>query len=632
MSKRSVLIVQNKRFTFYITQNSSQKFIFPKSQIHFFTYFVFLNSKIYKMSSIIDQTTQNNIDTWLSGKYDADTKATIQALVDQNKETDLIDSFYKNLEFGTGGMRGEMGVGCNRMNKYTVGAATQGFANYLKKNFTGQPISVAIAYDSRNNSPFFAKTAADIFTGNGISVNLFEALRPTPELSFALRHLGCKAGLVVTASHNPKEYNGYKAYWDDGSQVVAPHDKNIVEEVNKITNVDDIIFEGNDSLLTYIGDEVDAEYLKTIEANCIDRQAIEAQKDLKIVFSSIHGTGITLVPKALDMLGFENVHVVQQQATPDGNFPTVVYPNPEEAEALTLAMNLAKSIDADLVIATDPDADRVGAAVKNAKGEWQLLNGNQMASLIVYYLLKAWKNAGKLTGKEFVAKTIVTTEIIDKMAKSQGVKCYNTLTGFKYIAAVIRELEGKEKFIGGGEESYGYLIGDAVRDKDAVASCAMIAELTAYAKNNGKSLFDFLTEMYMENGFYYEGLISLTKKGKAGADEIQQMMANLRANLPSSVAGSEPVEVIDYANLTTKNLKTGVVSNIPVGLGMEASNVIQLVLADGTKVSARPSGTEPKIKFYCSVNEPLNSPADFDSTLQKLKDKVSLIQVDLGLK
>ncbi len=583
------------------------------------------------MSTGMDAITRQNIDTWLKANYDAETKAKIQELIDENKETDLVDSFYKNLEFGTGGMRGEMGVGSNRMNKYTVGAATQGFANYLNMSFAGQPISVAIAHDSRNNSPFFAKTAADIFTANGIKVYLFEALRPTPELSFTIRHLGCQAGLVVTASHNPKEYNGYKAYWNDGSQVVAPHDKNIVTEVNKITEVDDIKFEGNKALLTYIGAELDKEYLKTIQANCIDRQAIEAQKDLKIVYSSIHGTGITLVPKALAELGFENVTVVEEQAEPNGNFPTVVYPNPEEAEAMTLAMNLAKKIDADLVIATDPDADRVGAAVKNPKGEWQLLNGNQMASLIVYYLLKAWKKAGKLTGKEFVAKTIVTTEIIDKIAQNYGVKCYNTLTGFKFIAAVIRELEGKETFIGGGEESYGYLIGDAVRDKDAVASCAMIAELTAYAKNNGKSLFDFLTEMYMENGFYYEGLISLTKKGKAGAEEIQQMMANLRANLPASVAGSAPVEVIDYSNLTKKDLKTGAITQIPEGLGMERSNVIQLVLADGTKVSARPSGTEPKIKFYCSVNEPLKAPADFDMVLQKLKNKVGDIQKDLGL-
>lgn len=583
------------------------------------------------MSTGMDAITQRNLNTWISGNYDTETKSKIRALIDAGKETDLIDSFYKSLEFGTGGMRGEMGVGCNRMNKYTVGAATQGFVNYLKMSLKDKEVSVAIAHDSRNNSPFFARTAADIFTANGIKVYLFEALRPTPELSFTIRHLGCDAGLVVTASHNPKEYNGYKAYWNDGSQVVAPHDKNIVDEVNKIESVDDIKFEGNDALLHMIGEEIDLEYLKTIVHNCIDSEVIKAQHDLKIVFSPIHGTGITLVPQALAAIGFTNVSIVELQATPDGNFPTVIYPNPEEAEAMSLAVGQAKAIDADLVIATDPDADRVGAAVKNAKGEWQLLNGNQMASLIVYYLLKAWKKAGKLTGKEFVAKTIVTTEIIDKMASSEGVKCYNTLTGFKYIAAVIRELEGKEQFIGGGEESYGYLIGDAVRDKDAVAACAMIAELTAFAKNNGKSLFDFLTEMYMEYGFYYEGLISLTKKGKAGAEEIQQMMTNLRANLPASVAGSKPIAVIDYKNLTHKNLETGTVTQIPEGLGMEPSNVIQLVLADGTKVSARPSGTEPKIKFYCSVNEPLTSPDAFDATLQKLKDKVGEIQRDLGL-
>ncbi len=402
--------------------------------------------------------------------------------------------------------------------------------------------------------------------------------------------------------------------------------------MNNITSVDDINFNGNESLITFIGEEVDKEYLKTIQHNSINPDVIARQKDLKIVYSSIHGTGITLVPQALALLGFENVNVVEAQAEPNGDFPTVVYPNPEETEAMTLAVNLAKDIDADLVIATDPDADRVGAAVKNPHGEWVLLNGNQMASLIIYYLLGAWEKAGKLTGKEFVAKTIVTTEIIAKMCAGKGVKCYDTLTGFKYIAAVIRELEGKEQFIGGGEESYGYLIGDAVRDKDAVASCAMIAELTAYAKDNGKSLFDFLTEMYQENNFYYEGLISLTKKGKAGAEEIQQMMANLRANLPTSVAGSEPVTVLDYKNLTSKDLKTGEITAIPEGLGMESSNVIQLILADGSKVSARPSGTEPKIKFYVSVNASLANPTDFDDTLAALKAKVSAIQEDLGLK
>jgi phosphoglucomutase len=584
------------------------------------------------MSTGLDALTQQKINLWLAGNYDADTKAKIQELLDGDKETELTDSFYKDLEFGTGGMRGEMGVGCNRMNKYTVGGATQGFANYLKMSIPDGNISVAIAHDSRNNSPYFARVAADIFSANGIKVFLFKELRPTPELSFAIRHLGCQGGLVVTASHNPREYNGYKAYWNDGSQVVAPHDKGIVAEVTKIQSVDDIKFTGNPDLITMIGEEVDAEYLKTIEHNSINPDVIARQQDLKIVYSSIHGTGITLVPKALQLLGFENVSVVAAQAEPDGNFPTVIYPNPEEAEAMSLAMQQAKALDADLVIATDPDADRVGAAVKNPAGEWVLLNGNQMASLIIYYLLDAWKKAGKLTGKEFVAKTIVTTNIIDKMCETQGVKCYNTLTGFKYIAAVIRELEGKEKFIGGGEESYGYLIGDAVRDKDAIASCAMIAELTAYAKDNGKSLFDFLTEMYMENGFYYEGLISLTKKGKAGAEEIQQMMANLRSNIPATVAGSEPVTVLDYTNLTSKDLKTGVVTNIPEGLGMEASNVIQLVLADGTKVSARPSGTEPKIKFYVSVNAPLTRPEDFEIVLASLKAKVSSIQEDLGLK
>lgn len=584
------------------------------------------------MSTSLDALTQTNINTWLTGNYDDDTKSKIQQLIDEGKETDLTDSFYKNLEFGTGGMRGEMGVGCNRMNKYTVGGATQGFANYLKQCFPDQAISVAIAYDSRNNSPYFARVVADIFSANGIEIYLFSALRPTPELSFAVRHLGCTAGIVITASHNPREYNGYKAYWNDGSQVVAPHDKNIVAEVNKIQSVDEINFAGNESLISFLGEDIDAEYLKTIQANSINPDVIARQKDLKIVYSSIHGTGITLVPQALALLGFENVNVVEAQAEPNGDFPTVIYPNPEEAEAMSLAVNLAKEIDADLVIATDPDADRVGAAVKNPKGEWVLLNGNQMASLIIYYLLDAWKKAGKLTGSEFVAKTIVTTNIIDKMCETQGVKCYNTLTGFKYIAAVIRELEGKETFIGGGEESYGYLIGDAVRDKDAVASCAMIAELTAYAKDNGKSLFDFLTAMYMENNFYYEGLISLTKKGKAGAEEIQQMMADLRSNVPATVAGSEPVTVIDYTNLTSKDLKTGEITQIPTGLGMEASNVIQLILADGSKVSARPSGTEPKIKFYVSVNAPLTNAEDFDATLESLKAKVTAIQEDLGLK
>ncbi|MBP6411465.1 MAG: phospho-sugar mutase, partial [Pseudarcicella sp.] len=550
----------------------------------------------------LDSQTLATINTWLEPIYDQETRNFIQNQLDNNKHTELTDAFYKSLEFGTGGMRGEMGVGSNRMNKYTVGAATQGFANYINANFQNQSNSVVIAYDSRNNSAFFAQTAADIFSANGIKVFLFSALRPTPELSFAIRLLKAQGGLVVTASHNPKEYNGYKAYWEDGSQVVAPHDKNIVAEVNKIQSITEIKFQGNPALIELIDQKIDAEYLKTIQHNSINPETIARQKSLKIVYSSIHGTGITLVPQALQNLGFQNVHIVEAQAIPNGDFPTVVSPNPEETEAMAMALKLAKDIDADLVIATDPDADRVGAAVKNPKGEWVLLNGNQMASLIVYYLLDAWKKAGKLTGKEFVAKTIVTTDIIDKMCAKAGVNCYNTLTGFKYIAALIRDLEGKEQFIGGGEESYGYLIGDAVRDKDAVASCAMIAELTAYAKDNGKTLFDFLTNMYLENNLYYEGLISLTKKGKEGADEIQKMMVDLRENLPQTVAGSAPKVVLDYQNLISKDLKTGIETPIASSTGIEKSNVIQLLLEDGTKVSARPSGTEPKIKFYVSVN------------------------------
>ncbi|MDR6197062.1 phospho-sugar mutase [Siphonobacter sp. SORGH_AS_0500] len=585
------------------------------------------------MSTGLDAIIRQKVQNWVSGNYDETTKSAVQKLIDEGNDTELTDAFYKELEFGTGGLRGLIGVGSNRMNRYTVGAATQGLANYLKKSFPNQEIKVAIAHDSRNMSPEFAQVAADIFSANGIKVYLFSELRPTPELSFTIRLLGCQSGVVITASHNPKEYNGYKAYWNDGAQVVAPHDKNIITEVNAIQSIDDINFEGNPDLIESIGEEVDAKYLEqVITKNVVNPAVIERQKDLKIVYTPIHGTGITLVPKALEKIGFTNVTIVEKQATPDGNFPTVVYPNPEETEAMTLAMNQAKEIDADLVMATDPDADRVGSAVKNADGEWQLLNGNQMASLIIFYLLRAWKEAGKLTGKEFVAKTIVTTDLIDKMCDSYGVNCYNTLTGFKYIAGVIRDLEGKEQFIGGGEESYGYLIGDAVRDKDAIASCAMIAELTAYAKDNGQSLFDMLTEMYMENGFYYEGLISLTKKGKEGAEEIQRMMSDMRNNPPAEVAGSKPVTILDYQNLVSKDVATGQQTSIPAEMGIEKSNVIQLILADGSKVSARPSGTEPKIKFYVSVNAPLEKAEDFNATYDALKAKVKQIQEDLGLK
>lgn len=580
----------------------------------------------------LDTTTEKNISKWLRGKYDEETKNLINQLISDGNVTQLTDSFYKNLEFGTGGMRGEIGVGSNRMNKYTVGAATQGLANYLNKCFPDQPIKVAIAYDSRNYSPEFAQIAADILSANGITVYLYKELRPTPQLSFTVRELGCQSGIVITASHNPREYNGYKVYWGDGSQVVSPHDKNIVEEVNAITNVKNIKFRGVKKRIKMIGEALDKKYLKAVKSIAVAPRIIKKQKDLKIVFSSIHGTGITMVPKALAQLGFENVNIVTAQATPDGNFPTVVYPNPEEKEAMTMALNLAKEIDADLVIATDPDADRVGMGVKNPEGEWQLLNGNQAASLIIYYLLKAWKSAGKLTGKEFVCKTIVTTDLIDQMAAKSGVDCYNTLTGFKYIAQVIRELEGQATFIGGGEESYGYLIGDKVRDKDAIASCAMIAELTAFAKHKGLSLFDFLADMYKQFGFYYEGLISVTKKGKTGADEIKQMMADFRTTPPVTLAGSKVIRIDDYKALKRTDVKTGVITDIPSGkLGIESSDVLQFFTEDGTKFTCRPSGTEPKIKFYIGVKTKLKTKEEFNSTLKSLTDKVARIGKELNL-
>ncbi len=584
------------------------------------------------MTTQFDSQTQRRIDQWLDGNYDADSKATIHNLMDAGNTTELTDSFYRDLEFGTGGLRGVIGVGSNRMNRYTVGAATQGFANYLNQAFPGQDVSVAIAHDSRRMSPEFARIAADIFSANGIKVYLFSDLRPTPELSFAIRQLGCQGGVVVTASHNPPEYNGYKVYWNDGSQVVAPHDAGIIAEVSNVTSVDDIKFDGVPEKIQLIDEDIDAPYVARLVANSINPDAIKRQADLNIVYTPIHGTGITLVPRTLEALGFTNVHIVEQQAVPDGNFPTVKSPNPEERDAMKLALDLANSLNADLVMATDPDADRVGVGARNHHGEFELLNGNQVASLLIYYLLRAWKEAGKLTGKEFVAKTIVTTDLIDKICANNNVTCYNTLTGFKYIAAVIRELEGKEQFIGGGEESYGYLIGDFVRDKDAIASCAMIAELTAYAKDKGLSLFDLLMEMYQENGFYYEAMVSLTKKGKEGAEQIQQMMAGFRANPPQMIAGSRVLRVDDYQALTRLHLDPDETTGIEAGrMGIEASNVLQFFTEDGTKVSARPSGTEPKIKFYVSVTEPLTHKDAFDETYEQLKAKVQRVVDDLNL-
>jgi phosphoglucomutase len=570
-------------------------------------------------------TPEAKADKWLqSQKLDGESAQLIRDLK-ANNETEFIDAFYKDLEFGTGGLRGIMGVGSNRMNKYTVGMATQGLANYLKKSFPNQEIKVAIAHDSRNNSRYFSEVTAAVFSANDIKVFLFDALRPTPELSFAIRHLGCQSGVVLTASHNPKEYNGYKAYWDDGAQLVAPHDTNVIKEVRAISSIDEVRFEGNSALIEEVGKEIDEVYLSMIEGLSLSPDSIQAQSDLKIVFSSIHGTGITLVPPILERLGFKNLHVVEEQATPDGNFPTVIYPNPEEAEALSIALAKAEEIDADLVMATDPDSDRVGIAVKNLEGKFQLLNGNQTGSLLIYYLLKKWSDNGKLTGNQFVVKTIVTSEMIKAVADGFKVKSYDTLTGFKFIAALIKSLEGKKEFIGGGEESYGYLIGDKVRDKDAIASCALIAEMTAWAKNEGKSLFQLLIDISVEFGLYQEGLKSVTKKGKSGAEEIQKMMKEFRANPPSQLDGSLVTTLIDYQSGTSTNLQTGAKQDID----FPKSNVLQFVTAEGSKVSVRPSGTEPKIKFYFSVNKKISNMKEYFEGVNELSLKIDRLTTEL---
>ncbi len=575
----------------------------------------------------MDAAIKEKAQEWLKSNIDDTSKKEIEAMMASEDSSLLEDAFYTDLEFGTGGLRGVMGIGSNRMNKYTVGKATQGLSNYLLKTFPGKEIKVAIAHDSRNNSPFFAETTAAVFSANGIKVYFFEALRPTPELSFAVRTLGCQSGVVITASHNPKEYNGYKAYWDDGGQVVSPHDKLIIKEVKKIQNIDNVKFEANESLIQKIGKDIDEQYLKKVKELSLSPEIITRQKDLKIVFSPIHGTGITLVPEILKRFGFENVQVVEEQATPDGNFPTVVYPNPEESEAMSLALKKADAIQADLIMATDPDADRVGIGAKNNHGKYQLINGNQAASLLVYYTLKLWKENGKLDGGQFIVKTIVTTDLISEIARHFEVEERETLTGFKFIASVIRELEGKKKFIVGGEESYGYLSGDFVRDKDAISSCAMLAEMTAWAKDNGKSLFDLLIEVYQQFGYYKESLLSITKKGKKGKEEIAEMMHQLRTSPPASIQGSELLKLYDYDEGTIKDLKTGKKTK----LKFPKSNVLQFVTADGTKVSARPSGTEPKIKFYFSVKAPLERKEDFDAVSASLDQKISNIISELRL-
>ncbi|MFK7808156.1 MAG: phospho-sugar mutase [Saprospiraceae bacterium] len=575
----------------------------------------------------IDANIQEKVTHWLNSNIDEEAKTEIRRMQNADDKDELIDSFYKDLEFGTGGLRGIMGVGSNRINKYTLGMATQGFANYLNQSFPGKIIKVAIAYDSRNNSQFFGEITAGVFSANGIHVYLFKELRPTPELSFAIRELDCQGGVVLTASHNPKEYNGYKAYWEDGGQVTPPHDKNIVAEVAKINSVDEVKFEADESKISRITALIDQPYLEAVASNVVSPEAIANQHDLKIVFSPIHGTGGTMVLPALKKIGFTQVHEVKAQATPDGNFPTVIYPNPEEAEAMSMALNMAKNMDADLVMGTDPDADRVGIGVKNHHGEWQLMNGNQAASCMIYYLLKAWKAKGKLNGNQYIAKTIVTTDLLDTMAASFDVETINTLTGFKYIASVLLENEGKKEFIGGGEESYGYLVGDFVRDKDAVISCAVLAEVVAYAKDEGKSLFDILMEIYMQFGMYRESLISIKRTGKKGAEEIQQMMADLRANPPSKINGSAVVTMFDYQSGKSTTLASGK----EVNLDFPKSNVLQFITEDGSKISARPSGTEPKIKFYFSVKAPLKDKASFDKVYAQLGDKIDNIIKDMDL-
>ncbi len=566
-------------------------------------------------------------EKWLEGNYDADTKKQVQELINSDS-TELTDAFYTDLEFGTGGLRGVMGVGTNRMNKYTVGAANQGLANYLKKMFPDKDqISIAVAYDSRNNNTFFAGITADVMTANGIKVFEFDALRPTPELSFAIRHLGCQAGIVITASHNPPEYNGYKAYWEDGGQLISPHDKAVIDEVNNIKSINEINFKRKPELVEMIGEKIDKVYMANIKNLSLSPEIIKRQSDFKIVYTPIHGTGVKLVPDTLKAFGFKNIYNVPEQDVVDGNFPTVKSPNPEEPAALSMAIEKAKSVGANLVMATDPDADRVGIAVLDDKGEFVLLNGNQTATLLFYYLLLKWKESGKITGKEYIVKTVVTSEILKEMALANGVESIDTLTGFKFIAEKLRLNEGIKTFIGGGEESYGYLVGDFVRDKDAVISCCMIAETAAWAADQGKSLYELLPGIYKEFGFYRERLLSITRKGKAGADEIKKMMGDYRSNPPKAINNSNIVLIKDYL----EQKETEPASGNKKIIDLPKSNVLQFILEDGSKISIRPSGTEPKIKFYFSVNEKLNSEDEYMKIETLLEERLDNIIKDLGL-
>ncbi len=567
-----------------------------------------------------------NINTWLAGNYDSATKDTIKKLQSENPN-ELEESFYRSLEFGTGGLRGIMGVGTNRMNKYTVGMATQGFANYMSKSFPGEEIKVVIGHDCRNNSRFFAETVANVFAANGIKVYLFDALRPTPEISYAIRTLGCKGGVVCTASHNPKEYNGYKAYWDDGAQLVPPHDKNVIIEVDAISSVDDVKWNGGEANITIIGKEMDDQYTEMVKGLSVYPEIIAKQHDLKIVYTPIHGTGIMLAPKVLEAFGFTNVQVVEEQSTPDGNFPTVVYPNPEESEAMSIGLKKAKELDADILLGTDPDSDRVGVGVKNHKGEWVLMNGNQTAVLAFAYMIEARKKKGLAQDNDMVISTIVTSNMINEVAKQNDISCYNVLTGFKWIASLLREKENDENYIIGGEESFGLMIGDKVRDKDAISAVALLCEMAAVEKENGRTLFDKMIELYIQYGFYYETLISVTKKGMNGQKEIADMMAGYRSNPPATINGSPVVELLDYELQIGKDFESGESWET----GLPKSNVLQFITEDGSKISARPSGTEPKIKFYFSVNTKLNNKEEFDVKFAELEARIHAITKELQL-
>ena len=564
---------------------------------------------------------------WLNSPIDEASKKVIRDMLDNN-ESELIECFYQDLEFGTGGLRGIMGVGTNRMNIYTVGMATQGLCNYLLDQFSDRKeISVAVAHDCRNNSPLFAEITAQICVANGIKAYLFDGLRPTPELSFAIRHLGCQSGVVITASHNPKEYNGYKAYWEDGAQIIQPHDVNIINEVKKIKSIGDVKFDGDKEKIISLGKEMDALYLKEVVRQSINPELIAKHSDIKIVYTPIHGTGVELVPGALKLLGFSNIYNVPEQDVVDGNFPTVISPNPEESAALDMALKRADEVGADLVMATDPDADRVGIAIRDDQGKLMLVNGHQTASLLSYYLLSQWSERGRISGKEYMVKTIVTTELIAEMARHYKVPYWDVLTGFKFIADIIRRNEDKMTFIGGGEESYGFMIGDFVRDKDAVASCAMVAEMAAWARSRGLGLYDILMEMYLKFSLYQESLVNVVRKGKAGAEEIQQMMADFRAHPPQSLNGSPVVTIKDFLVQESTDCRSGVKS----GLELPRSNVLQFFLEDGSKISVRPSGTEPKIKFYFSVVDKLRKREDYKALKIKLDEKIMNIKKELNL-